>query len=575
MLGLTLPVNVVSWGCRNKMTENGREIDSLLDAISQATLKITQYGDLRKTLQRIVDSARELLAANYAVLATFQQDHVAQNFVFSGIDPETAGSIAHPPQGIGLLGALTSERETIRIPLLTDHPKFSGFPAGHPPMNSFLGMPIEQNGVVYGRIYIADKLAGVPFDHTDEQLLRLFAAHAAVALQNAQLVEANRDDRQKLEQRTRQLAALDKATMAISGELTLDKVLQQIVDAARDLVDAQYAALGVPNNQGLLDTFIESGLSKEEIALIPHLPKGHGLLGVLIRERRTIRIPRIGDDPRSVGFPEGHPPMEPFLGVPVMAGGEVVGNLYLTNKIGANEFTQVDQDLVELLAAHAAVAIQNARLYEQVGRLAIVEERTRIGMDLHDGIIQSIFAVGLTLESTKLSLPNNPEDADNLLSHAIEGLNSTIRDIRNFILDLRPHRFQGNLEQGLGRLVREFQANTMVAVSLSAQQEALTVVSASVARSLFLTTQEALANIARHARAKQVIISIEQQENHIVLRISDDGRGFDMAAKSYSIGHGLANMLARAKDLDGTFQIDSAPGQGTAIKLEVPVKRDM
>lgn len=575
MLGLTLPVNVVSWGCRNKMTENGREIDSLLDAISQATLKITQYGDLRETLQRIVDSARELLSANYAVLATFQQDHVAQNFVFSGIDPETAESIAHPPQGIGLLGALTSERETIRIPRLTDHPKFSGFPAGHPPMNSFLGMPIEQNGAVYGRIYIADKLAGVPFDHTDEQLLRLFAAHAAVAMQNAQLVEANRDDRQKLEQRTRQLAALDKATMAISGELTLDKVLQQIVDAARDLVDAQYAALGVPNNQGLLDTFIESGLSKEEIALIPHLPKGHGLLGVLIRERRTIRIPRIGDDPRSVGFPEGHPPMEPFLGVPVMAGGEVVGNLYLTNKIGADEFTQADQDLVELLAAHAAVAIQNARLYEQVGRLAIVEERTRIGMDLHDGIIQSIFAVGLTLESTKLSLHNNPKDADDLLSHAIEGLNSTIRDIRNFILDLRPHRFQGNLEQGLGRLVREFQANTMVAVSLSAQQEALTVLSASVARSLFLTTQEALANIARHARAKQVIISIEQQENHIVLRISDDGRGFDMAAKSYSIGHGLANMLARAKDLDGTFQIDSAPGQGTAIKLAVPVKKEV
>lgn len=574
MLGRTLPVNVVSWGCRNKMTENGREIDALLDAISQATLKITQYGDLRATLQRIVDSARELLAANYAVLATFQQGHVAQNFVFSGIDPETAESIAHPPQGIGLLGALSAERETIRIPRLTEHPKFSGFPAGHPPMNSFLGMPVEQNGVVYGRIYIADKLTGAPFDRTDEQLLRLFAAHAAVAMQNAQLVEANRDDRQKLEQRTRQLAALDKATMAIAGELTLDKVLQQIVDAARDLVDAQYAALGVPNNQGLLDTFIESGMSKEQTALIPHLPKGHGLLGALIKERRSIRIPRIGDDPRSVGFPDGHPPMVPFLGVPVMAGGEVVGNLYLTNKIDADEFTQADQDLVELLAAHAAVAIQNARLYEQVGRLAIVEERTRIGMDLHDGIIQSIFAVGLTLESTKLSLPNNPEDADNLLSHAIEGLNSTIRDIRNFILDLRPHRFQGNLEQGLGRLVREFQANTMVAVSLSAQQEALTVLSASVARSLFLTTQEALANIARHARAKQVIISIEQQENHIVLRISDDGRGFDMAAKSYSIGHGLANMLARAKDLDGTFQIDSAPGQGTIIKLAVPVKKE-
>ncbi|MBK8899630.1 MAG: GAF domain-containing sensor histidine kinase [Anaerolineaceae bacterium] len=555
------------------MTDNGREIDSLLDAISQATLKITQYGNLRETLQRIVDSARELLAANYAVLATFQQDHLSPNFIFSGIDPETAESIAHLPEGIGLLGALSSDRETIRIRHLAEHPKFTGFPPGHPPMNSFLGMPIEQNGQVYGRIYLADKLGDQPFDQTDEQLLRLFAAHAGVAIQNAQLVETNREDQRQLEQRTRQLAALDKATMAISGELTLDKVLQQIVDAARDLAEAQYAALGVPNSQGLLETFIDSGMPEQEAVLIPHLPKGHGLLGAIIKERRTIRIPRIGDDPRSVGFPAGHPPMVPFLGVPVVAGGEVMGNLYLTNKIGADEFTQMDQDLVELLAAHAAVAIQNARLYEQVGRLAIVEERTRIGMDLHDGIIQSIFAVGLTLESTKLSLPNNPEDADNLLSHAIEGLNATIRDIRNFILDLRPHRFQGNLEQGLGRLVREFQANTMVAVSLSAQPEALTVLSASVARSLFLTTQEALANIARHAQATQVIVSIEQQDNNIILRISDDGHGFDMASKNYSIGHGLANMRARAKDLNGTFKIVSAPGQGTTIKLEVPIKK--
>ena len=211
-------------------------------------------------------------------------------------------------------------------------------------------------------------------------------------------------------------------------------------------------------------------------------------------------------------------------------------------------------------------------MYEQVGRLAIVEERTRIGMDLHDGIIQSIYAVGLTLESTKLSLPINPEDADNLLSHAIEGLNATIRDIRNFILDLRPHRFQGNLEQGLGRLVREFQANTMVAVSLSAEKEAIAALPASVARSLFLSTQEALANIARHAKAEQVMINIEAQGNDVVLRISDNGHGFDMESNSYSVGHGLSNMRARAEDLSGSFEIQSAPGKGTTVNLVFPIK---
>jgi signal transduction histidine kinase len=554
------------------MMKNGREIDALLESICDATLKISQVGNLPETLQRIVDTARELLSADYAVLATFEQENLSPDFVFSGIKPEQAKAIAHIPQGIGLLGEVSGQQQTIRLSELSEHPQFTGFPDGHPEMSSFLGMPVVQNGVVYGRIYLADKTDGRSFSSTDEYLLQFFASHAAVAIQNAQLIEASREQRQQVQQRNRQLDALNKASMAISSELTLDKVLQQIVDVARELADAQYAALGVPNNHGYLETFIDSGMEPEIHAEIPHLPKGLGLLGAIIQEQKTIRVPRISDDPRSVGFPEGHPPMVPFLGVPVIAGGEILGNLYLTNKLSADEFTQMDQDFVELLAANAAVAIQNARLFEQVGRLAIVEERTRIGMDLHDGIIQSIFAVGLTLESTKLSLPNNPEDADNLLSYAIDGLNATIRDIRNFILDLRPHRFQGNLEQGLGRLVREFQANTMVAVSLSAQPEALSQVPASVARSLFLTTQEALANIARHAKAKQVLINIETQDDNIVLRVSDDGRGFDMASKNYSIGHGLSNMRARAEDLNGSFFIDSVLGNGTTVKLVFPIK---
>ena len=549
-------------------------MDSFLDAICEATLKISQVGSLQETLQRIVDTARELLSANYAVLATFEQENLPSNFVFAGIMPEQAGLIPHMPKGIGLLGEISGQKRTFRLSDMQTHPKFTGFPEGHPEMERFLGMPVMQNGQVYGRIYLADKSDGSNFTTTDERLLQLFASHAAVSIQNAQLIEASREQRQQLQMRNRKMDALDQATMAISGELTLDKVLQQIVDVARDLADAEYAALGVPNRQGYLETFIDSGIEPEITAQIAHFPKGLGLLGEIIKQRKTIRVPRIVDDPRSVGFPEGHPPMDAFLGVPVIAGRDVIGNLYLTNKIGADEFTQIDADLVEMLAAHAAVAIQNARLYEQVGRLAIVEERTRIGMDLHDGIIQSIFAVGLTLESTKLSLHSNPEDADNLLSHAIEGLNSTIRDIRNFILDLRPHRFQGNLEQGLGRLVREFQANTMVAVSLSAQQEALAQVPAPVARSLFLTTQEALANIARHAHAEQVLINIEGHADTIVLRVIDDGRGFDMASKNYSVGHGLSNMRARAEDLNGSFTIKSNPGKGTSVTLVFPLSED-
>lgn len=366
------------------------------------------------------------------------------------------------------------------------------------------------------------------------------------------------------------LRALHEATLSVAELDDLHKVLNKIVAAARELAQAEYAALGVPNEDGYLDLFIHSGMTPEIVNQMPHFPHGLGLLGAIIEERQPIRIPLIAADYRSVGFPPGHPPMEPFLGVPVIAGEEMLGNLYLTNKIGANEFSQEDQEVVELLAAHAAVAIQNARLYAQISRLAVVEERTRIGMDLHDGIIQSIYAVGLTLESARMALQTAPEETDALLGVVIEGLNDTIRDIRNYILDLRPHRFRGNLEEGLSRLVREFQANAQVPVTLHAETQDMATVPTAVARALFLTTQEALANVARHANAQQVNVHLTRQDGWIELLVKDNGDGFDMAARNYSVGHGLSNMRTRAEDLGGKFNIDSTPTKGTAIQLIVP-----
>jgi len=378
--------------------------------------------------------------------------------------------------------------------------------------------------------------------------------------------------RQQLASRNRQLAALNSAALAIAAELTLEKVVKQIVDSARELVGAQYAALGVPNAEGYLETFVYSGMPTELARRIPHLPQGHGLLGALIHDPQPIRIPRIADDPRSVGFPMHHPEMESFLGVPIVAANEVLGNLYLTNKLTADEFSEYDLEMVEMLAAHVAVAIQNARLYEQVGRLAIVDERARIGMDLHDGVIQSIYAVGLILESTRLEIQkNHMSEADTLLENAIVGLNDTIRDIRNFILDLRPHRFSGNLEQGLSRLVREFQVNTMIPVTLSIPPDVVALSSTPVVRAIFLTTQEALANIARHARASQVSITAQRGPKGVELVITDNGRGFDASTMKQAVGHGLANMRARAEELKGSFRIQTAPGKGTAVRLTFPI----
>ena len=372
----------------------------------------------------------------------------------------------------------------------------------------------------------------------------------------------------------RALAALNQAALAIASELDVDKVLQLIVDSARDLVGAEYAALAVGDwrmpGAGNVHRFVVSGMEREDIKKIAHWPQGKGLLGAVIHGQQPVRVMHIEEDTRSVGMPEGHPVMNAFLGVPIVAAGETLGNLYLTDKIEGDEFNDADQRLIEMLAAHAAVAIQNARLYSQVERLAILEERTRIGMDLHDGVIQSIYAVGLTLESTRLALPGGAEEVSALLDTAIEGLNDAIRDIRNFILDLRPRRFAGDVQQGLAQLVREFQANTMIPVSISVP-ERLEDLPLPQGRAIFLTTQEALANIARHVRATKVDIALHYSTDRVTLNIKDNGRGFDAGNESLRVGHGLANMQSRAESLHGTFSIHSLPGNGTDVTLDLPL----
>ena len=370
------------------------------------------------------------------------------------------------------------------------------------------------------------------------------------------------------------LEALNNAALAIASELDVDKVLQLIVDSARELVGAQYAALAVGDwrmpGPGNVHRFVVSGMARDEIKKIAHWPLGRGLLGAVIHGQEPVRVSQINEDPRAVGMPEGHPPMDGFLGVPIVAAGETLGNLYLTNKHNNLEFDDADLRLIEMLAAHAAVAIQNARLYSQVERLAILEERTRIGMDLHDGVIQSIYAVGLTLESTRLALPDDADEVSTLLDTAIEGLNDAIRDIRNFILDLRPRRFAGDVQQGLAQLVREFQANTMVPVSVSVPDR-LEDLPLPHGRAIFLTTQEALANVARHARATKVDISLQCVADRVTLAIRDNGRGFDSTNESLRVGHGLANMQARAESLNGSFKIQSSPGKGSAVLLDLPL----
>lgn len=217
-----------------------------------------------------------------------------------------------------------------------------------------------------------------------------------------------------------------------------------------------------------------------------------------------IRVSDVSRDARSEGIPPGHPPMTSFLGVPITAGDEIRGILYLTNKQGGEEFTDADVELITIFASQSAVAIKNARLYEEVGRPAIIEERSRIGMHLHDGVIQSICGVGLTLDTVQMAVEEKPDEARRLLKQSIAGLNDAIQDIRILILDLRPRRFERDLAAGIARLMREFEANAMVEVEVRLPEDLSRSLPASVSQAVILTAQEALANIARHSRAASV-----------------------------------------------------------------------
>ena len=366
------------------------------------------------------------------------------------------------------------------------------------------------------------------------------------------------------------LAALDAAVRGIAGVLTLDRVLQLIVDRVRDLADARYAALGIVAEDGGIERFLTSGIDAATRERIGDPPRGHGLLGLIIRENRSFRIPDLEVDPRRYGFPPNHPEMHSFLGVPVTVRGRSVGNLYLTDKRGRAEFSAADQELVERFALHAGIAIDNARLHEQVQRLVVVEERERIGRDLHDGIIQRIYGVNLSLDDVPQLVSSAPEEAARRVDQAIDSLNQAIADIREFIYILRPPGSAiGALPASLQALAAEVRMNSSLAVEVVAD-EVPRVAGQSVSE-LINITREALSNVARHAGARRADVSLEARDDQLLLEVSDDGAGFDPEALLGEGHHGLVNMRQRAERMGGTLRIDSRPGFGTRIIVMVPL----
>ncbi len=359
-----------------------------------------------------------------------------------------------------------------------------------------------------------------------------------------------------------------------SAELSLDGILQKLVDVARGQVNARYAAISVLDAEGHIFQFVTSGISDEERARIGHIPHGRGLLGVLLREGTSLRLAEMANDPRSAGFPPHHPPMKSLLGVPVLSRGRVIGNLYLTDKQGQEAFDERDEEIVRLLATQAAAAIETGRLQDQLESLARLQERERIAMDLHDGVIQTVYAVALHLEDATERLTNSPDDVRPLLERSIDNLHQVIKDIRSYIFDLRAQVSRvDDLPAALRELAETLRVNTLMNVQAEIGDPLTGSLEHEQALALFHIAQEALNNVSKHSQAKSVAIRLMAADSRVSLEVEDYGRGFEMDTDRSGEKHGIRNIRDRARAMGADLFIDSEVGRGTLVRVELPLRQ--
>jgi signal transduction histidine kinase len=488
------------------------------ERLLEAGLVLAADLSLPATLQRIVELAAGLTGARYGALGVLGRDGVISEFITTGVSDAERAAIGHIPVGRGILGVLIDDARPLRLHDIAGDPRSVGFPANHPPMRSFLGVPVTAGGRVYGNLYLTEKHGGEDFDPDDERALTLLAAQAGAAIENAQLYEEANDRAQRLE-------AIRSITTAILAGTDTTELLGMIVRHARELVGADLATLALPADG----------------------------------DRMVVEA--------ADGSPVESAGAGPSVTVPLAVRGRILGTLTVANGHRGPPLRQTEVQLVETFAEQAAVALEYARLQGELKRLAVLEDRERIAKELHDGAIQSLFAVGMGLQGSALLATD--DDLRGRLQNAVEELDRVIRDLRNYIFGLRPGILADRqLDQALQRLCEEFQERTSV-VTVAEVDPQVAAELASRAGDVVQLAREALSNVSRHAGAATCRVSLYRSEDAGVLEVDDDGRGFDPATAT-GTGTGLGNLRERAEGLGGRAEIDSSPGQGTRVRVTIP-----
>lgn len=531
-------------------------------------------------LERVLESAIELTGARYAAVGVLSdtKDELAR-FIVRGVDAETRAAIGPLPRGRGVLGVLIEDPRPLRLRDVGAHPRSYGFPHGHPPMGSFLGVPILIDGAPFGNLYLTEKSDGQEFTEADEQALTVLAEFAGVAIDHARRYTGTRERRDELERTVATLEATTQFARAVGGETDIEVVLELVAKRGRALVCAQTLLIELKEDENVL---VAAGAGRLPSGLIgQRFPLAGTAAAQALRTQHVHRLDSELDQARFQERGAGRLGVRAECGlvVPLIFRGETYGVLLALNRVeGGPAFTAKDERLLEAFATSAATAVATARSVateRQRQRLAAAEaERKRWARELHDETLQSLSAVRFGL--TRAERSGALEALPSAIHQAVDQLEESIANLRALITDLRPVALDELGAQAAIEALAERSARHGVEVDISVdlafeQGRAGSRHVAEVETALYRIVQEALTNAAKHGEASRAVVEINEDEAHVHVRIRDDGKGFDPSIATG--GFGLIGMRERAQVLGGDFSIETAPGRGAFVQASIPAMR--
>ncbi|HYB35829.1 MAG TPA: GAF domain-containing sensor histidine kinase [Mycobacterium sp.] len=528
-----------------------------LDGLVEAMLVITSDLELDATLRTIVHTAIELVDARYGALGVRGEGHDLVEFIYEGIDEQARQLIGDLPEGRGVLGVLIDDPKPIRLDDIARHPDSVGFPPNHPPMRAFLGVPVRIRDEVFGNLYLTEKNNGQPFSEDDEVLAEALAAAAGIAIDNARLYKQSRARQSWIE------ATRDIATKLLSGTDPVT-VFRLIAEEALKLTDAQASLVAVPANDDTLPSDVGELLVAETAGELPAFPRALTIpveattIGQVFRDRTPRRFDNLD---LGIGVQDMGP--GPVLVLPLRTTEKVAGVLVALRRGGATPFSHEQEEMMAAFADQAALAWQLATSQRLARELDIMADRDRIARDLHDHVIQRLFAVGLALQGT-IPRARSPE-VQQRLSEYVDDLQGVIQEIRTAIFDLHgPASGMTRLRQRLDEAITQFSDGTL---NITTQFVGpLSVVDATLADHAEAVVREAVSNAVRHANATALTVTVKV-EDELSVEVVDNGRGISERTKR----SGLANMRHRAQQVGGTFTVDRPPTGGTLVRWSAPL----